>query len=79
MKKWFAVVLAFSCLVSLVQAQVKEDVPALVKQLKDPDETLRLKAAKSLGKLGADAKDAIPALTEALFYELKVSSACPLA
>ncbi len=41
-------------------------VESLIKQLKDKDEVVRLKAAKELGKLGTDAKDAIPALTEAL-------------
>jgi HEAT repeat protein len=49
-----------------VVAQTKDDVPGLIKQLKDKDEIVRLKAAKTLGKLGADAKEAIPALTEAL-------------
>jgi HEAT repeat protein len=43
-----------------------EEVIKLVKQLRDKDEFVRLKAAKALGKLGADAKDALPALTDAL-------------
>jgi HEAT repeat protein len=47
-----------------VHAQSKDDVPALIRQLKDKDDFVRLKAAKSLGKLGVDAKDAIPALLE---------------
>jgi HEAT repeat protein len=47
-------------------ADADADVRALVKQLKDKDEFVRLKAAKSLGKLGTAAKGALPALTEAL-------------
>jgi HEAT repeat protein len=43
-----------------------EEVIKLVKQLRDKDEFVRLKAAKALGKLGADAKDALPALTDTL-------------
>lgn len=46
--------------------QEKADVETLVKQLKDKDEFARLKAAKLLGKLGAEAKSALPALTELL-------------
>jgi len=42
------------------------EVAALIKQLKDKDESVRLQAAKALGKLGAAAKNAIPALTDAL-------------
>jgi HEAT repeat protein len=49
-----------------VLAADKADVAKFIKQLKSKDEIVRLKAAKSLGKLGADAKDAIPALTDAL-------------
>jgi len=46
--------------------QQEGQVADLVKQLKDKDEFVRLKAAKTLGTLGAAAKDALPALTEAL-------------
>jgi hypothetical protein len=42
------------------------EVKALIRQLQDKDEAIRLKAAKSLGKLGRHARGAIPALTEAL-------------
>lgn len=45
-------------------SQAKADIPELIKQLKDKDEFVRLKAAKSLGKLGADAKDALVPLQE---------------
>jgi HEAT repeat protein len=38
------------------------EVDALIKQLSDKDESVRLKAAKELGKLKEKAKDAIPAL-----------------
>jgi len=41
-------------------------VKALIAQLKDKDEVIRLRAAKDLGKLKENAKDAIGALTAAL-------------
>lgn len=47
-------------------AQGKADVPALVKQLKDKDALVRLKAARELAKLGPAAKEALPALKDAL-------------
>jgi HEAT repeat protein len=34
--------------------------------LQNPDESIRLRAAKELGKLGAAAREAIPALKNAL-------------
>ena len=40
------------------------EVEQLIKQLRDKDEAVRLKAAKELGRLNEKAKDAIPALTE---------------
>jgi HEAT repeat protein len=43
--------------------QAGEIVKQLIAKLKDRDEAVRLKAAKDLGKLKAEAKDAIPALT----------------
>jgi HEAT repeat protein len=60
-----------SCVSVLVVASASfgyraPSVESLIKQLKDKDDVVRLKAAKELGKLGAAAKDAIPALTEAL-------------
>lgn len=45
----------------------KEGVPALVKQLKDKDASVRLRAAKALLLLGPEAKEAIPALEEAAY------------
>ena len=45
-----------------VSAAAPPEVEALIKQLSDKDETVRLKAAKELGKLKEKAKDAIPAL-----------------
>ena len=41
------------------------EVEQLIKQLRDKDEAVRLKAAKELGRLKEKAKDAIPALTAA--------------
>jgi HEAT repeat protein len=46
-------------------AAAPPEVEQLIKQLSDKDETVRLKAAKELGKLKEKAKDAIPALTAA--------------
>lgn len=48
------------------QAKDDDDVAALIKQLKDNDAAVRLKAAKTLGTMGAKAKPAIAALFEAL-------------
>jgi HEAT repeat protein len=48
-----------------VSAENKNNVQDLIKQLKDKDESVRLKAAKDLGKLGPKAKDAIAALKAA--------------
>ncbi len=44
----------------------KEIVPYMIALLKDDDWEMRCGSAWMLGKLGPDAKDAIPALTEAL-------------
>jgi HEAT repeat protein len=41
-------------------------VPGLIKQLKDPDASMRYSAARGLGKYGAEARSAVPALIEAL-------------
>lgn len=41
-------------------------VPRLIKDLQNPDESVRLRAAKELGKLGVAAREAIPALQNAL-------------
>lgn len=47
-------------------AEDKVNVPALIKQLDDKDEQVRLVAAKQLGKQGANATEAVPALTKLL-------------
>lgn len=44
----------------------KLEVSKLIDRLSDPDEVVRLVAARELGKRGADAKDAVSALTKAL-------------
>ena len=64
LKRGFSTIGLSLVLVGLVGAA--EGVDELVKQLKNKDEIVRFKAAKALGKLGAEAKGAIPALTEAL-------------
>ncbi|HEY8505055.1 MAG TPA: HEAT repeat domain-containing protein [Gemmataceae bacterium] len=46
-------------------AQEKPDVQRLIKDLKSGDAFARFKAASALGRLGAAAKDAVPALEEA--------------
>jgi HEAT repeat protein len=61
-----AIVVVLCVAISPCLADNKADVEKLVQQLKDKDEIVRLKAAKALGKLGAAAKDAIPALMAAL-------------
>jgi HEAT repeat protein len=64
---WCMVLLAVVLAVTRSLAVFQDDpVAPLVQQLKDKDEFVRLKAAKALGNLGAGAKDAVPALTEAL-------------
>jgi HEAT repeat protein len=45
--------------------QGEEDVARLAQELRDPDESLRLRAAKRLGKLGSAARAAAPALADA--------------
>jgi hypothetical protein len=63
---WLALFTA--CLLAASGAPVSAappEVEALIKQLKDPNEVVRLKAAKELGKLKEKAKDAIPALAAA--------------
>jgi HEAT repeat protein len=66
MRRIFAGVLAAVLLVTAVAADDKTDIDDLVKQLKDSDAVVRLKAAKALGKLGVKAKSAVPALTTLL-------------
>src|SRR5262249_16984936 len=44
----------------------KDDVPKLIKKLRDKDPFVRMKTAKLLGSLGADAKDALPELSKLL-------------
>ncbi len=51
---------------SAARAQAAPDVKALIEELKDKDEAIRLRAAKVLGRLKEKAKEAIPALTTAL-------------
>jgi HEAT repeat protein len=55
----------FACNHALL-AMGKEIVPDMISVLKDEDWEMRRGAAWILGKVGPDAKDAVPALTEAL-------------
>src|SRR5437016_1499658 len=58
-------ILCLACLFLLsarLQIQAADDLTVLVKQLKDKDEVVRLKAAKALGKLGAEAREVLPDL-----------------
>jgi HEAT repeat protein len=50
----------------IMQAAEEADLPTLLRQLQHRDESLRLRAAKALGKLGPAAKSALPHLTAAL-------------
>lgn len=50
--------------VSLVAADTPQDVAKLIAQLKDPNEAIRLKAAKELGKLKEKAQSATEALAK---------------
>jgi HEAT repeat protein len=58
-----AAIFVLGLLSGQAHGQAGEAVRQLIAKLKDEDEAVRLKAAKELGKLRADAKDAIPALT----------------
>ena len=62
MRKIFACIFAALLALTMTATAADEppDVDALVKQLKDEDAVVRLKAAKALGKLGKKAKDAVP-------------------
>jgi HEAT repeat protein len=50
----------------LTPASEQEDVPTLMRNLRDRDASVRLRAAKLLGTLGPAGKPALPLLTEAL-------------
>ena len=65
MTKRLCIAVAVLSFAAPAMAAPNEDVPTLVKQLQDKDAIVRIKAAKTLGTLGADAKEAIPALTDA--------------
>jgi HEAT repeat protein len=41
-------------------------VPALIQALQDPNEDVCMNAARALGSIGEDAKDAVPALIQVL-------------
>jgi HEAT repeat protein len=62
---FFAALVASLCVIH-PSAAAPPEVEVLVKQLKDKDETVRLKAAKELGRMKAKAAEALPALTKAL-------------
>jgi HEAT repeats/PBS lyase HEAT-like repeat len=52
--------------IGAVVVEQKPPVQQLIQQLQDPSESTRLRAAKELGKLGSEAREAIPALQKAL-------------
>jgi HEAT repeat protein len=54
--------------------QAKEVVPVLIPALKNPHPGVRLAAANALGEMGPEAKDAVPALAEALSAEFVTPS-----
>jgi HEAT repeat protein len=58
-----AVFCAALCFPTFVRA---EDVNDLIQKLQSPTDDVRRDAAQELGKLGAEARDAVPALTKAL-------------
>jgi HEAT repeat protein len=64
MRLFRSTALILLCVASAGFADGKDDAAALVKQLQDNDAAVRLKAVKSLEKLGADAKGALPQLAE---------------
>lgn len=66
MKRCFATVFGSCVVLSLAAGQEPADIQALIKQLKDKDAFVRLRAAKTLGQMGEKAKEAVPALKEAL-------------
>ena len=48
------------------ESQSEREMRTLVAKLDDPDPTRREQAAKDIGRIGPAAKEAVPALTEAL-------------
>ena len=50
----------------IISAGDSGEAPVLVKNLRDRDEGIRLRAAKTLGAMGSAGRDAVPALLEAL-------------
>lgn len=60
------IVVARSLKMIQTAAGPSEQVQRLIRELQSPDEIVRLKAAKDLGKLGSAAVDAIPALQKLL-------------
>jgi HEAT repeat protein len=63
MKRFLGLLCVTLCLISSARA---DGVSQLVKQLKDTDAEMRRSAAKSLGEMGADAKEAVPDLMKSL-------------
>jgi HEAT repeat protein len=58
--------LLFSPLIKNAFPQDKKEIQTLINQLKDPEVNVRRDAALALGKIGSDAKAAVPALIEVL-------------
>ena len=55
-----------------VKAESKTEVSALLVALKDEDQSVRYQAAEALGEMGAQARDAIPALISQLKNEYEI-------
>jgi hypothetical protein len=55
----------------------REAVPALVKDLKSKDPSVRSQAAEDLGQVGPDASDAVPALRSAAAWGSSASRSMP--
>src|SRR5450755_1729050 len=83
MTRQCAMFLACACLLAQVEAVLAgEDVPALINTLQTKGSKRRVDAAAALGAIGPNAKDAVPALLNALktdsYFEVRCSAAVSL-
>ena len=75
---------ATTCLPGAIADEADSRIDQLIRQMKDPDDSVRIKAAHALGRLGPKAKAAVPALIETLNdkkprYTVRVAAAQALA